>query len=244
MVHLHRDAASVGLRRLARHGIALAAFVALTWGATAARAGLIDTVNNYAGPTFEVDTFNLTNTSTDFAITGIAVGGSPGYSPTHVVDPTETDYSGVFTLNIDLAGSTVNSYVDPGSGLTETDYTLAHTDQDYLTEQIYVGPNLQDVYVSTTNVAQIVAFSTLNLGSGFMQYAFTFVQNKTTPYGAAGDTIGGYMYTYGAGFGNSDVKTFDTDYVPEPSAALGGVALMLIMAVGRLPRRLLAREIV
>lgn len=224
--------------------LGLVAFAVVVCLGGTARASLIDTVNDYAGPTFEADTFTLTNTATDFAITGTAVTGPPNYSPTHIVDPTETDYSGVFTLNIDLTGSTSTSYLDPESDLTETDYTLANTQNDFLTEQIYVGPNLQDVYVSTESVAQIVAFSTLNLGSGFMEYAFTFQQYSTnSPYGKAGDTIGGYLYTVGSS-AISDVKTFDTDSVPEPSAAVGGMALMLILAVGRLPRRWIARKVI
>jgi hypothetical protein len=242
MLHLNRNVTCVGRHNLARRFLTLVAFATVACVGGAARAGLISTINDYAGPTFEADTINnnlFVNTATDFSITG-TVDGS--YSPTHIVDSNEMDDSGVFTLNIDLTGSTTTTSVDPDTGLTETDYTLANTQNDFLTEQIYVGPNLTDVYVSTQNVAQTVAFSTLTVFPGITEYAFSFQQNTTTPYGNVGDTIGGLGELV---FGDLvDVKTVDLDVVPEPSAALGGMVLMVLLAAGRLPRRWNARKVI
>jgi hypothetical protein len=220
----------------------IAAFAALAFVGAVRADSVENEVLNFSGATYAVKTFDLTNTSTQFAVVGVPGGG---FSPTGVDDPNEVFNNGTFSLNIDLTGApvTVNDIV-PGF-VTDYEYDLTspgndNTANDFLTEQIYVGSDLQDVFRSADAIAQSVAFGKVVIWTpqgNLTQYWFAFIQALTTPAGKGGDTIGGYIYINPDG-SVSDVKTFDISAAPAPTAALGGLFLMAALGVKRLSSRL------
>jgi hypothetical protein len=206
-----------------------AAAIALAFAGSVRADSMQDDVLGFSGPTYAIPSYGMTVTGSEFCVNG-TVGGI--YSPTDIVDPNENDNAGSFSVYINLSGATVTSGIDPDSGLPDVVYTLANTQSDYLTEQIYVSPtDHEDVLESVNTAGQQVEFGVVDF-FGFNWYWFAF-------QGKEGNTIGGYLLPGLL----PDVKTFDlTAAVPAPSSALGGLVLMAALGLNPLWSRLFNRR--
>ncbi len=220
-------------------GSGIAAFLSISALAiSSAKADSIqDLVTNYAGPTWVSISHSTDVTALDFAATGTPTGG---YTPTDIVDPNENDNNGSFTMNIDLTGASIASVADPDTGGTDYTYTLTNTQNDYLTEQVYVANVPQTVFDTSHNVVQAVYFGRMDLGAGFNFYWFAFQEAPNSPYAKTGDLLGGYMLASSSNFG--DIKTFDISSVPATNSAQGGIVLMLVMGIGAAWRKIRNRQ--
>jgi hypothetical protein len=156
----------------------------------------------------EADGFNTTFTYPTTVATGTAAGTQ---NITDIIDPTHAnDNPGVIAINVNASDSS----------------------EDYLVEEIDLGyfynqpQNLQPLFLST----DLLSFGQTTPTSGV--YSFSFKAGPGTAFAAPGSTIGGLIENFAGG----DIKTFTV--VPAPSAAAGGVVLMLLLGAWRLASRM------
>lgn len=192
-----------------------------------------DQVTNYSGPTWASVTHSTDITALDFAATGTPTSS---FSPTDILgpasfDPAQTGSDGSFTMNIDLAGSTITSVPDPDTGGTDYTYTLTNLQNDFLTLDVNVANTPQTVFDTTGHAIQTVSYGYEDFGGGFELYWFAFQEAKPSAFAKFGDTIGGTMFVTpgqnGPNYG--DIKLFDVSSVPATDSAEGGFTLMALM---------------
>jgi hypothetical protein len=213
----------------------MVAAAALSVGNPARAGGILTAaeVMGFSGPTWAPQSFTPNPPITDSAFGAVGVAVLPSYPSTDILDPSNHDTNGVFSMNIDLSDAVVTSSADPDiSGETDFSFALSHAQNDNLNLQIYNGSNQ---LVTVFDAAQPVifgetGFSTQN-GPIIGLYWFAFTESTNTPYAQTGDTIAGY-------YGGSDIKVFDMTAVPAPRYSESGLIFLSAAGLWGLGRRL------
>jgi hypothetical protein len=206
---------------LALSGVALAT-------APAAKASLATQVLSAVGPTTAINYYTV-NTG------GQTYVGGPGNGLPNLVN---TSFS-ISGMQIYMDGNTdiVDQFGNDDEGVFSLNIDTAHPSNDFLVEQIDFGSG-----VGSPTGLETIFNSTKLLGFGAAagfpgEYWFAFQQSSPgTPMSPNGAIIGGVWQT------NADIKVLSVTS-PTPSAALGGMTLIVGLAGWRMARRLVCKAV-